>query len=155
MAKKGVARRTRLTVHDGFGAFRGRAAGNTSKTSPPLAGWKVRRLPSVPAAVSHEPFLAKVSRHRKLSARLLKLIAPTTPLQADGLSRRVYPFLGLAIVGLAGLHGYAGMIASPFISCAGALHITLDLNPPRPANLHTRSSIRTTPTRRHRSSSRH
>src|SRR5258708_32733075 len=64
MAKKGVARRTRLTVHDGFGAFRGRAAGNTSKTSPPLAGWKVRRLPSVPAAVSHEPFLAKVSRSR-------------------------------------------------------------------------------------------
>src|ERR1700720_2877944 len=61
MAKKGVARRTRLTVHDGFGAFRGPAPGNTSETSPPLAGWKVRRLQSVDAPVSPEALLTELA----------------------------------------------------------------------------------------------
>src|SRR6202162_6084551 len=64
-----------------------------------------------------------------LSARLLKLNAPTTPLQADGLSRRVYPFLGLAIVGLVSLHGYAGVIASPVLAGAGAIGVSLALAP--------------------------
>jgi hypothetical protein len=47
------------------------------------------------------------------------LNALNTPLQADGLSRRVYPFIGLAIVGLVSLHGYSGVTASPVL--AGAL----------------------------------
>src|ERR1700688_2483238 len=60
-AKKGVARRTRFAVQDGFGAFRGPAPGNTSETSPPLAGWKVRRLQSVDAPVSPEPLLTELA----------------------------------------------------------------------------------------------
>jgi len=57
------------------------------------------------------------------------LNAPHTPLQADGLSRRVYPFLGLAIVGLVSLHGYAAVIASPVLEGAGAVGILLVLVP--------------------------
>src|SRR5229473_2853499 len=38
-----------------------------------------------------------------------------TPLQADGLARRVYPFLGLAIVGLVSLRGFGSIIASPVL----------------------------------------
>ena len=60
-------------------------------------------------------------------AILLNLNAPHTPLQADGLSRRVYPFLGLAIVGLVSLHGYAAVIASPVLEGAGAVGILLVL----------------------------
>jgi signal transduction histidine kinase/CheY-like chemotaxis protein len=86
----------------------------------------VRRLPSVPAVYSPEPLLA---RHFKLTIRPLKLNAPTTPLQADGLSRRVYPFLGLAIVGLVSLHGYAGVIASPVLAGAAAIGVILVLAP--------------------------
>jgi signal transduction histidine kinase/CheY-like chemotaxis protein len=54
---------------------------------------------------------------------------PHTPLQADGLSRRVYPFLGLAIVGLVSLHGFAAVIASPVLEGAGAIGILLVLVP--------------------------
>src|SRR6202162_689088 len=64
-----------------------------------------------------------------LSARPLKLNAPNTPLQADGLSRRVYPFLGLAIVGLVSLHGYAGVVASPVLAGAAAIGVILVLAP--------------------------
>ena len=55
--------------------------------------------------------------------------ALNTPLQADGLSRRVYPFLGLAIVGLVSLHGYSAVIASPVLAGAGAFGILLVLVP--------------------------
>jgi len=57
------------------------------------------------------------------------LNAPHTPLQADGLSRRVYPFLGLAIVGLVSLHGYESVIGSPVLSGAAAIGILLVLIP--------------------------
>jgi signal transduction histidine kinase/DNA-binding response OmpR family regulator len=65
----------------------------------------------------------------KLSARPLKSNAPNTPLQADGLSRRVYPFLGLAIVGLVSLHGYSAVIASPVLAGAAVLGVILVLVP--------------------------
>ncbi len=55
--------------------------------------------------------------------------APTTPLQAQGLSRRVYPFLGLAIVGLVSLHGYSAVITSPVLAGAAAVGILLVLVP--------------------------
>ena len=54
---------------------------------------------------------------------------PTTPLQADGLSRRVYPFLGLAIVGLVSLHGYSAVVGSPVLAGAAAVGIVLVLLP--------------------------
>jgi signal transduction histidine kinase/CheY-like chemotaxis protein len=57
------------------------------------------------------------------------LNAPTTPLQAQGLSRRVYPFLGLAIVGLVSLHGYSSVITSPVLAGAAAVGILLVLIP--------------------------
>src|SRR5260370_20331519 len=76
-----------------------------------------------------------------LSARLLKLNAPTTQLQADGLSRGVYPFLGLAIVGLVSLHGYAGVIASPVLAGAGAIGIILVLAPLAQVDIPSRSGI--------------
>jgi signal transduction histidine kinase/DNA-binding response OmpR family regulator len=65
----------------------------------------------------------------KLNPRPLKVNAPNTPLQADGLSRRVYPFLGLAIVGLVSLHGYASVLASPVLAGAGAVGVLLVLIP--------------------------
>ncbi len=55
--------------------------------------------------------------------------ALNTPLQADGLSRRVYPFLGLAIVGLVSLHGYSAVIASPVLAGAATIGILLVLVP--------------------------
>src|SRR6202158_2234788 len=45
MAAQGVARRTRLRVHTVL-SFRGWDPGDTPVTSPPLAGWKVRRFQS-------------------------------------------------------------------------------------------------------------
>jgi signal transduction histidine kinase/CheY-like chemotaxis protein len=71
----------------------------------------------------------------------LKLNAPTTPLQADGLSRRVYPFLGLAIVGLVSLHGYAGVIASPVLAGAAAIGVILTLAPLAQIDIPARSGI--------------
>ena len=50
-----------------------------------------------------------------------------TPLQADGLSRRVYPFVGLAIVGLVSLHGYSAVVASPVLLAAMAIGVVLVL----------------------------
>src|SRR5260370_41760173 len=52
-----------------------------------------------------------------------------TPLQAEGLARRVYPFLGLAIVGLVSLRGFGSVIASPPLLVATALGALLVLAP--------------------------
>src|SRR5713101_1283390 len=52
-----------------------------------------------------------------------------TPLQAEGLARRVYPFLGLAIVGLVSLRGFGSIIASPPLLVATALGALLVLAP--------------------------
>jgi signal transduction histidine kinase/DNA-binding response OmpR family regulator len=54
---------------------------------------------------------------------------PSTPLQADGLSRRVYPFLGLAIVGLVSLHGFAAVTTSFALAGAMAVGVALVLIP--------------------------
>ncbi|HZK74719.1 MAG TPA: ATP-binding protein, partial [Clostridia bacterium] len=58
-----------------------------------------------------------------------------TPLKADGLSRRVYPFIGLAIVGLVSLHGYGAVAASPVLLAAMAVGILLALAPLAPIRL--------------------
>jgi len=54
---------------------------------------------------------------------------PSTPLQADGLSRRVYPFIGLAIVGLVSLHGFAAVTTSLALAGAMAVGVALVLIP--------------------------
>ena len=51
------------------------------------------------------------------------------PLQAEGLARRVYPFLGLAIVGLVSLRGFGAIIASPPLLVATGLGALLVLAP--------------------------
>src|SRR6202158_149679 len=54
------------------------------------------------------------------------------PLQAEGLARRVYPFLGLAIVGLVSLRGFDTVAASPALvaaTVAGVLLVLLPLAP--------------------------
>ncbi|HEY4914849.1 MAG TPA: response regulator [Candidatus Dormibacteraeota bacterium] len=71
----------------------------------------------------------------------MKLNAPATPLQADGLSRRVYPFLGLAIVGLVSLHGYAGVVASPVLAGAAAIGVILVLAPLAQIDIPARSGV--------------
>lgn len=53
----------------------------------------------------------------------------STPLQAEGLSRRVYPFLGLAIVGLVSLHGFAAVTTSLALAGAMAVGVALVLIP--------------------------
>jgi len=60
-----------------------------------------------------------------------------TPLQAEGLSRRVYPFIGLAIVGLVSFHGFAAITSSLALSGAMALGVRdrvdpVGLDAPRP-----------------------
>ena len=62
--------------------------------------------------------------------------APHTPLQADGLSRRVYPFLGLAIVGLVSLHGYSAVLDSPVLAGAAVIGILLVLIPLAQIDIH-------------------
>jgi len=57
------------------------------------------------------------------------LNALNTPLLAEGLSRRVYPFLGLAIVGLVSVHGFSAVIASPVLAGAALIGILLVLAP--------------------------
>jgi signal transduction histidine kinase/DNA-binding response OmpR family regulator len=52
-----------------------------------------------------------------------------TPLQAEGLSRRVYPFIGLAIVGLVSFHGFAAITNSLALSGAMAVGVLLVLIP--------------------------
>jgi len=58
-----------------------------------------------------------------------------TPLHADGLSRRVYPFLVLAIVGLVTLNGFAAVASSPVLTGAAAIGILLVLLPLAPVQL--------------------
>ena len=52
-----------------------------------------------------------------------------SPLQAEGLSRRVFPFLGLAIVGLLTLHGFSAVAASPALLAAAAVGMALIILP--------------------------
>ena len=61
--------------------------------------------------------------------RLPSLSSADTPLQAEGLSRRVYPFIGLAIVGLVSLHGFAAITSSLALSGAMAVGVALVLIP--------------------------
>lgn len=52
-----------------------------------------------------------------------------TPLKAGGLSRRVYPFIGLAIVGLVSLHGFTSVTTSFALSGAMAVGTLLVIIP--------------------------
>ena len=52
-----------------------------------------------------------------------------TPLQSDGLSRRLYPFLGIAIVGLATIHGLSPVTQSPALALGMAVGVSLVLLP--------------------------
>src|SRR4029077_5694735 len=98
---KGVARRTRLCVRNGTPSVRGRDPGNTLYASPPLAGWMVRRTQSLRAPGPARPPLSNGFHGLNEPGSM------RTPLRVDGLARRVYPFLGLAIVGLVSLRGLA------------------------------------------------
>jgi signal transduction histidine kinase/CheY-like chemotaxis protein len=53
------------------------------------------------------------------------LTSHNTPLNAEGLSRRVYPFLGIAIVGLVSVHGFTAVATSLALSGAMALGVAL------------------------------
>ena len=59
----------------------------------------------------------------------------STPLHAEGLARRVYPFIGLAIVGLVSLHGYTELTSSPALMAAMVVGMLLALAPLAPVNL--------------------
>src|SRR5467141_5041837 len=52
-----------------------------------------------------------------------------SPLRSDGLARRVYPFLGLAIVGLVSLRGLAPITGTPPLLAAAAIGVILVLAP--------------------------
>ena len=58
-----------------------------------------------------------------------------TPLQAEGLARRAYPFLGLAIVGLVSLHGFGAIAASPELVTAAITGVLLVLLPLAPLDV--------------------
>lgn len=64
-----------------------------------------------------------------------------TPLQAEGLSRRVYPFIGLAIVGLVSFHGFSAIASSLALSGAMAVGVLLVLIPLAEIDSPTRSGI--------------
>ena len=66
---------------------------------------------------------------------------PSTPLQAEGLSRRVYPFIGLAIVGLVSLHGFAAVTSSLALSGAMAVGVALVLIPLAQVDTPARSGV--------------
>jgi signal transduction histidine kinase/CheY-like chemotaxis protein len=51
------------------------------------------------------------------------------PLDPDGLARRVYPFLGLAIVGLVSVRGFGSVFVSPALLAATAIGAVLALAP--------------------------
>src|ERR1700716_3019512 len=78
-----------------------------------------------------------------LRLRLLNLNALNTPLQAEGLSRRVYPFIGLAIVGLVSFHGFAAVMNSLALSGAMAVGVLLvpiplaEIDTPTPSGIFT------------------
>lgn len=69
--------------------------------------------------------------------------APTTPLQAQGSSRRVHPFLGLAIFGLVSLRGYSSVITSPVLAGAAAVGILLVFFPLAQIGSPSRSGVLT------------
>src|SRR6266478_2559849 len=52
-----------------------------------------------------------------------------TPLRSEGLARRVYPFLGLAIVGLVSVRGLAPITGTPPLLAAAAIGVILVLAP--------------------------
>lgn len=52
-----------------------------------------------------------------------------TPLQSEGLSRRIYPFLGIAIVGVATIHGLVPVTRSVVLALGFAVGIGLVLLP--------------------------
>jgi len=55
-----------------------------------------------------------------------------TPLRAEGLARRVYPFLGLAIVGLVSLRGLGPIVETPPLLLAAGIGILLVVGPLAP-----------------------
>jgi len=57
------------------------------------------------------------------------------PLKAEGLARRVYPFIGLAIVGLVSFHGYSELTSSIALMAAMVVGMLLALAPLAPVNL--------------------
>src|SRR5437660_7925900 len=77
----------------------------------------------------------------KLHRPLPNLNHPSTPLQAEGLSRRVYPFIGLAIVGLVSLHGFAAVTNSLALSGAMAVGVALVLIPLAQVDAPARSGV--------------
>src|SRR5205807_7534816 len=84
------------------------------------------------------------SRRRKVALsflRLPRLSHPSTPLQGEGLSRRVYPYIGLAIVGLVSLHGFAAVTTSLALSGAMAVGVALVLIPLAQIDTPARSGI--------------
>ncbi len=64
-----------------------------------------------------------------------------TPLQADGLSRRVYPFIGLAIVGLVSLHGFSAVTTSLALAGAAVVGVALVLIPLAQIDTPARSGV--------------
>src|SRR5712691_2628021 len=58
-----------------------------------------------------------------------------TPLRSDGLARRVYPFLGLAIVGLVSLRGLGAIAGQPPLLAAAAVGVLLVVGPLVPFEL--------------------
>ncbi len=64
-----------------------------------------------------------------------------TPLQAEGLSRRVYPFIGLAIVGLVSLHGYSAVTSSLALAGAAVVGVALVLIPLAQIDTPARSGV--------------
>src|SRR5579864_8963188 len=142
-ATKGVTRRTRPRLHGATGAS---GSGNTPETSPPLAGWKVRRMQSLAATLSprthlRSSFHAPPGNCLKLLARQLNQLS--TPLQAEGLSRRVYPFIGLAIVGLVSLHGYSAVTSSLALAGAAVVGVALVVIPLAQVDTPARSGVLT------------
>src|SRR6202162_4419798 len=128
MTRKGVTRRTKPRVRIGFKSGLGRGPGNTFGPSPPLAGLEVRRRQSLAVDCQIRPPLTQGGI--TYADRTLN-----TPLQADGLSRRVYPFIGLAIVGLVSLHGSSSVATSPVLLAAVAVGMLLAVTPLAPIRL--------------------
>ena len=75
----------------------------------------------------------------KLLARQLNHL--NTPLQAEGLSRRVYPFIGLSIVGLVSLHGFSAVTTSLALTGAAVVGVALVLIPLAEIDTPARSGV--------------
>ncbi len=94
----------------------------------------MRRAQSLDAGISASAALSArfASRDRfRWGATFCKLLAAAkltsqnTPLTGDGLTRRVYPFLGIAIVGLVSIHGFTAVATSLALSAAMLLGVAL------------------------------